>query len=198
MNQPRKTNWDKVKPYGDFEQLPKGGYVLKILDIEEKQNRNGGKYFEISADIFEGDYARYFEKEFKERPGEDKKWKCRYFLNEPVDDGSDQDTYRLRALRTFTDALEDSNPGYTWDWDETRWKGKLIGGLFNAREWEFNGKTGWSTRWKSVCSVEKIKTGTYKLPADEPLKSNIGTAPTTASNDFMQLPEGSEEELPFA
>lgn len=191
-------DYDKIKSYGDFEQLPKGGYLLKILGITEKSNRNGGKYFEICADIDDGEYFGFFRRDYNNQNGEDKKWRGRMFLNIPNDDGSEQDTYRKRAFKTFTEALEDSNPGYTWDWDETRWKGKLIGGLFNAKEWEFNGKTGWSTRWKSVCSVEKIKTGTYKLPADEPLKSNIGTAPTTASNDFMQLPEGSEEELPFA
>ena len=191
-------DYDKTKSYGDFEQLPKGGYLLKILGITEKQNRNGGKYFEISADIDDGEYFGFFRRDYNNQSGEDKKWRCRLFLNIPNDDGSEQDTYRKRSFKTFTEALEDSNPGYAWDWNETRWKGMLIGGLFNSREWEFNGKTGWSTRWKSVCSIEKIKTGTYKLPADEPLKSNIGTAPTTASNDFMQLPEGFEEELPFA
>ena len=191
-------DYDKTKAYGDYEQLPKGGYILKIIGVTEKTSKAGGKYFEISADIDDGEYFGYFRRDYDAQTREDKTWRGRMFLNIPNDDGSEQDGYRKRGFKTFTEALEDSNPGYHWDWDETKWKGRLIGGLFNSKEWEWNGKTGWSTRWKSVCSVDKIRDNSYKLPQDEPLKNKTVSATNpNIDGDWMKLPEGEEEQLPF-
>ena len=188
-------DYDKTKSYGDYRKLPKDGYVMKILGVEENQYDSGTEYFEIKGDINEGEYFGFFREDYDNQTYEDKFWKGTMRLEIPDDDGSERDGWRKRRFKTFTEALEDSNPGYTWDWDENKWKGKLIGGLFNNKE----SKSGtWFVNWKSVCSVDKIRDNSYKLPQDEPLKNKTVSATNpNIDGDWMKLPEGEEEQLPF-
>ena len=185
-------DFDSVKSYGDFRQLPKGGYVLVIKNASIEQNTNG-KYIRISCDIAEGDYKDFFIADYRAQNGEDKKWRCNYLLNIPKDDGSERDGWAKRSFKTFTDALEDSNSGYHFDWDEQKFKGKLIGGLFNIRQYKSrNGDVRESTNLKRICTVAMIREQTYKLPNDDLLKEER----TASSGDapWMDIPE---TEAPF-
>lgn len=194
------NDYEQTKSYGSFEQLPKGGYVLQIKGVETRTNQNGDYLF-ISADIYEGDYIQFFTREYKNQQSEDKKWHCNYLLNIPTDDGSEQDGWTKRRFKTFTEALEDSNNGYHFDWDEQKFKGKLIGGLFNEREYKTQqGQIRKATNWAGVTSVENIRTDNYTLPKDRLLDRGYTAAPSstiTPSDDFMSVPDGIDEELPF-
>ena len=191
------NDYDNTQAYGNFRQLPKGGYVMQVKNVETRKNSRG-EYLFISADIYEGEYMQYFDKEYKNQQSEDKKWRCNYLLNIPTDDGSEQDSWTKRKFKTFTEALEDSNEGYHFDWDEQKFKGKLVGGLFNEREWEAqDGQIRRSINWGGVCSVEKIRSGSYTLPKDRLIDRGYQT-PATNSDGFMSLPEGFEDEPPFA
>ena len=194
------NDYDSTKSYGSgFEQLPKGGYVLVIKDAKVVPNKSGkGEHLEICADINEGEYFCYFLKDYQSQQTEDKKWRCKFWVNIPADDGSEQDAWTKRRFKTFTEAVEDSNDGYHFDWDETKFKGKLIGGLFNEREWEGNdGAVRRSTNWGGVCAVDKIRDGSYKLPPDK-LLPTVGKASTEASGGFLEIPDNVADELPFA
>lgn len=192
-------DYEQTKAYGNYEQLPKGGYVLQIKGVETRSNSNG-EYLFISADIYEGDYMQFFTREYKNQQTEDKKWHCNYLLNIPKDDGSEQDGWTKRRFKTFTEALEDSNDGYHFDWDEQKFKGKLIGGLFNGREFETSqGQIRMATNWGGVTSVDKIRSGDYTLPKDRLLDRgfNRPAAPKTDSEGFMDIPVGSDDDFPF-
>ena len=153
-----------------------------------------GQYVKISCDVAEGEYASFFANEYKNQQQEDKKWHCNYLLNVPNDDGSEKDGWTKRRFKTFTEALEESNPGYHFDWDEQKFKGKLIGGLFNEREYAKNdGSTGRAINMAQVTTVEKIRSGKYQLPKDKLLPGSSATD----SDGFMNIPEGADEELPF-
>lgn len=192
----RFSSYEKTQAYGDYEQLPKGGYVLKIMGAEVCRN-SIGQYVKISCDIVEGEYKGFYAKEYRAQQSEDKKWHCNYLLNVPNDDGTEQDGWTARRFKTVIEAMEESNPGYHFDWDEQKFKGKLIGGLFNYREYEKKDKTiGNATNLAQLCSVEKIRSGKYTIPADKKLKGNSAT--TTSSDGFMNIPDGIEDELPFA
>jgi len=187
------NGYAETKSYSDFQQLPKGAYILRIMNAEEKTNANGTKYILISCDIEEGEYKGFFMEDYKNQQKEDKKWHCNFFLNEPKDDGSEQDGWTKRRFKTVTEALEESNEGYHWDWDETKWKNKLIGGLFNIRQYESNnGEVREATNLAQFCSVEKVRTGKYRLPKDKLLETK--PAEVTASSDFMTVPDS---ELPW-
>ena len=192
-------DYEKTKAYGDYQQLPKGGYVMQIKDAKIVANKSGfGEHLEVSADIFDGEYKDYFMNDWKNQQSEDKKWRGRFWVNIPADDGSEKDSWTKRAFKTFTEAVEDSNEGYHFDWDETKFKGKLIGGLFNEREWETqDGQIRRSTNWGGVCAVDKIRDGSYKLPKDKLIDRGYTAAAPVSSDGFMQLNDGDLDDLPF-
>lgn len=193
----RFKDYDTIKGYSDIERLPKGGYICKILSVEKCSGSNG-EYLKISLDIADGEYKDYFMNEWKQRKqsNEDAKWSCNFLLNLPKDDGSERDGWTKRHFKTFTNALEDSNTGYHFDWDETKFKGKLIGGLFNEREWESrqDHTVRRSINFARPTTVENIRTGNYKIP-DDKLLNPVKPIPGLAN--FVEVPEGIEDELPF-
>lgn len=191
----RFNDYETTKAYGDYQHLPKGGYVIKILGAELCENFNG-QYLKLGCDIVEGEYADFFENEYRNQQSEDKKWHCNYLLSVPKDDGSERDAWVKRRFKTVIEALEASNPGYHFNWDEREFKGKLAGGLFNEREYEKSDKSiGRVTNLAQICAVEIIHKGKYQLPKDKLLQPNQRTS--AKSDDFMKIPEGSKEELPF-
>lgn len=190
-------DYDKVQGYGNSAQLPKGGYIMEILGVSQEMNSNG-TYYKISADVKEGEHAGFFTRDYRSQTSEDKKWRCNFLLNEPKDDGTEQDAWTKRKFKTFTEALEDSNPGYHFDWDEQKFKHKLIGGLFNEREYRANdGSIRRATNWGGVCTVDRIRSGDYQLPKDKTLDGNR-YVPVPDTSGFVNVPDGTQEELPFA
>jgi len=189
-------DYDKVQGYQDRPQLPVGGYVMRIMGAEVKENRIG-QYVQVSMDIAEGQYKDFFADDYRAQDA-NKKWHCNYLLNVPLDDGSEKDGWTKRRFKTFTEALEASNDGYHFDWDEKKFKGLMIGGLFNIREWKTDdGQRGRSTNLAQVCSVEKIRTGKYKLPKDQLLKdsdSADSSSTNTTSGGFTVV---HDDDLPF-
>lgn len=185
-----KVNMDGVKGYGDVNILPKGGYVMKILGVEVKTNRVG-QYLQLSCDVAEGEYKDFFANDYRNQSGDNKKWHCNAFVNVPNDDGSQRDGWTKRSFQTFIDALEDSNEMYRFDWDETKLKGLIVGGLFVIREYRGNdGVIRESTTLKSFTSADKIRSGKYRLPKDQLLKEDTASAP----GGFTPV---SDDDLPF-
>lgn len=181
-------NYENVKAYGDYEQLPKGAYILKILNAETGESQYG-QFVKISCDIIEGEYAGFFQRDFDNQQSEDKKWHCNYLLNVPVGNGTERDDWTARRFKTVIAAIEDSNPGYHFDWDETKFKGKVIGGLFNIREYQKNnGEIGEAVNLAQLVSVETVKSGKFKMPKDKKLNTvpvpdrKMPSMPTTSAN----------------
>jgi len=187
-------DYDKTQAYEDYQTLPKGGYVVKIMGVSQETNSNGA-YLKIGCDIAEGEYKDFYSESYRNDKRENKKWGCNFLLSLPKDDGSEKDGWTKRSFKTFTEALEESNEGYHFDWDEEKFKGKLIGGLFNEQDYsKADGSIGTATRMKRVCSVQKIREGNYKLPDDEKITP---TNNASVGTDFMSIPDGIDEELPF-
>lgn len=184
-------DYDKVKAYGVSEQLPRGGYVCKIIGAKIEENEYG-QSVKIAFDIAEGDFSGYYKKRYDSDDREDKKWGGTYLLNVPKDDGSERDGWTKRRFKTFTDALEDSNPNYHFDWDEQKFAKKQIGIVFNYREWK---EGSWVPNPANVCSVETIRKNEFKQPADKSLPQKA--KPKADDDGWMNVPEGVAEELNF-
>ena len=188
-----------TKAYTDATELPKGGYVCKVLNAQVKEGKNG-KYVQIAYDIAEGDFKDYFKKLYDAKKDEDKKWSTYYFLNIPKDDGSEKDGWTKRTFKTFTNALEDSNEGYKWDWDEKKWKNKLIGLVFGETGTVIEGKEVVYTDCRFPIEVQTVREG--KAP-EAKFKARNGygdSKPATTqdgSTEFMNIPDDINEELPF-
>lgn len=187
------NNWENVKPMSSgIETLPAGAYVCEIKQCLEKPNKNGGSHLEVSFDVFEGDYKGFFEKDYRSQDREDKFWRGVIRQNIP-DSNSDKYEVQARFFRSFTDALEASNPGYHWDWNETALKGKKIGITFGEREKQSQKGTIYTiTEAREVIDAASAREGHFKMPEKKTL------APTNNSFGWADIPApGNNSDLPF-
>lgn len=190
----------QFKGYGrmeqyEYEALPKGAYIIKLLSIKEESNKNGnGTHLKIAFDIAEGEYAGFYKRAFENDTREDKKWPAdgQLVISAP-EDNSEQ--WIVDNFNKFMTAVEDSNEGYHWNWDENTLKNKIVGAKFCIEQSEYDGKIYDHTRAKWFIAAEKVRSGKFgKLPNDK----LISTKPSTGSNDFVNIPDDvTDEELPF-
>ena len=188
--------YDDAKVYGQTAKLPVGGYVLKILKAEVEDGTNGmDDSLKISFDIAEGEHTGFYADNYKNQTQEDKKWKGTVYIRIPNDDNKPEDQWIRDRFRTFTYAVEDSNDGYHWDWDEKKLKNKLIGGVFNEKEYNFNGRTGFFTRLqqKNIIPADNIRNNEFTIPDRELLDGSK----EKATDDFVPVPDGTDEDVPF-
>ena len=187
--------YKNAQTYTQQERLPIGGYVIEIKNVEYKEN-DWGDTVVLSFDITEGEHKGFYMQNYKNQTAEDKKWKGTYRLPVPKDDGTEQDEWRMRRFKTVIEAFEDSNKGYHWNWDENTLKGKIVGALFNNKEYEFNGRHGFFTNCHSLINAEKIRKGDFKIPEDT-LLNGTATQSTTSNTGWMNVGDAETEELPF-
>jgi len=197
------NNYDKVQGYATgASQLPVGGYIFKITGVRYENGQNGtSDRIIIAFDVADGEYTGFFKKKFDSDMNEDKKWKGTTTLYVPKEDGSEQDTWTTRKMKTFTNALEDSNQNYHFDWDENKWKGLLIGGVFGEVHTVIDGKQIKYTTFKSAHSVDDIRKGNFKLPKPQYKNGAMPQIPAslmpTGNDGFMSLDGDDDEGVPF-
>lgn len=192
----RLNGYEQAQAYTNPDRLPVGGYVLKILNVDYQCN-DWGDVIVLSFDIAEGGFKDFFANNYKSQTGEDKKWKGTYRLMVPADDGSEKDEWKMRRFKTVLTNIEESNSGYHWNWDEQTLKGKIIGALFNNKEYEYNGRHGFFTNCHSLTSVERIRSGKFEVPADTLLRKDGPQYQSASGDGFMNIPDGLDSELPF-
>lgn len=195
------SGYEETKVFTGEGRLPKGGYIVRILKVEEVVY-SWGSVLKMDFDIAEGEYKNFYQRNFDDQEQEQKKWKGSYRLPIPRDDGSQQDGWTKSRFKATMEAFEQSNAGFRWNWDEKQLMGKLVGGLFNEKEWEMNERTGWYTQCKKLVAVKEIKEGTYRLPKDEPLakksEQSMFSASETNNDGFMHISDDADDEgLPF-
>lgn len=194
----KSVNRDQVKQQGAFQMLPKGAYVVKIINIKTEANKNNdGQHLRIAFDIAEGEYKDFYMKQYQNNTNEDKKWPndANFTINIP-DDNSPE--WMSQKFFTFLANVEDSNKGYTFNGDETKLKGKLFGGLFRNEQSEYNGNIYDHIRLWWTRPADDVRNNKYgSLPKDK-LVSAKPAIPENASNEFIQIPdEVGADEIPF-
>lgn len=184
-------DYDDVK-VGESRILPAGGYICKILKAEETESRAGRPMIKVAFDIDEGEFAGYFNEQFKykkamaEDPAEVKwpfsgmKWILLY----------DNEGATNRDFKSFCTALENSG---TEVWkndtlDTTRLKDAKLGVIFRREEHDYMGKFWRTVPW-SFRSVKTIKDGTYNIPEDKPLPAQ--------SFESLDSFAAAEDDIPF-
>jgi len=174
---------------GEFETLEPGGYVCKITKVvcEEKPY---GELLRISFDIEEGEHKEFYKRKFVKafEANSEAKWQGMYYQTVKTDD--------LRYFKGFITAIENSNSGFKFDFDEQKLVGKLFGGVFGQEEYEnSNGEVKLSTKCVQVRSVEKIREG-VGIPEIKRLKhSATDSLFATATDSFFTV--DSNDVLPF-
>lgn len=194
-----------------FSELPKlqpGGYVLKILNVKVEPT-DWGSRLAIQFDIAEGEFKGFFDKLYKATPDEweNKKWKGSMRLSIPHNTGDETKFKKsLGYFKSQIQAFENSNANLhidcERDWDENVLKGKLVGALFNEKEWEKDGNTGWFTQCKRFVPAKDIRSGNFTIPKREELKNKPSTAsndsfdPNANLSDFVEINVGNDA-VPF-
>ena len=194
----RKINdWENVQEAGEFESIKPGIYPIKILRVEDVTDK---EYLLVEFDIVQGEFKGYFTKlaeQFPEQPYR----------------GVAYRSYKATAtkfFKAFITAVEKSNKGYHWNWDEKLLIGKFAVAVFGEEEY-LNDKNELkvSTKCREIRSVEAYKNNDIKIPAIKRLASgqapvkpaDLPFAPAPAKNDvnpFADLVSDiSNDDLPF-
>ena len=160
-----------------------GGYVGKIVNVNNMADRQG---LVVELDVAEGPEAGHFQKLNADLGF----WALSSFRS-----------YKERALpffKKFVKSVERSNEGYTWDGDENKLVGKLIGMVLQHEEYEGNdGKIKTKVTVNSFDSIAKIRNGEFKIPEKKILeKSNRNNeVVVNSASGFQPL---NDDDIPFA
>ena len=163
-------DFDNVQANSNFTPLAPGGYVCRIMGVEEGVTRNGAPTFNVSLDIAEGPESNRFANEYRANTRPDKKWGCVYRQLITTKDGGTSPFFK--GLIT---AIEESN-GMAVQWTDNQdafaaqFKGKLVGVIFGREEYaKQDGSKAWSTKAQICVPVAKIRSGDFEVPVDKPL-----------------------------
>lgn len=196
-------NWNEIEAKGmnDYKSLPAGIYKCVIIDAQEYTNVETGKdSLKVTVDIADGEFKDYFKKKYEADDRSDKKWHndaTKYFgLSETG----------LPFLKGFLTVIENSNNGFSWDWDEKKLKGKVVACVFSPEEYQKqDGSIGIKQKVSQFRSVDKIKEydisqmkikkldGTF-VNYEEYKNQEINNQMQVFSKDIVEI---DDSELPF-
>lgn len=170
-------NWANIKENNGFEKLPVGGYIVKILNVQDVAEK---EYLKVSFDIAEGDHKGFFKKQYDEDTRQDKKW---------PNAGSFVRSYKSTAesmFKGFANAVENSNKGYTFDFNEKSLVGKQVGIVVGLEEYvNQKGAVRERTYVSAVRSVDTIKKGDFKIPETKKLDLTKTASTTKPAEPFV-------------
>lgn len=162
-------DFDNVQANSTFVPLAPGGYICRIMGVQETTTQNGVPSFHVSLDIAEGPETGRFAKEYRSDTRQDKKWGCIYRQTITTRDGGTSPFFKGLIC-----AFEESN-GTTVQWIDNpqafaeQFKNKLIGVVFGREEYKkTDGSKAWSTKPTVCMSVQKIRSGDFTTPEDKP------------------------------
>lgn len=139
------NDYDDVKVSDfNYEKVEQGPHFCKIIEAKEEvvtfNNGSVANILKIKFDFSEKDkqaglYKRKLEADVQKNV-ETAKWKGIFNLYVPKDDGSEQDAKTKEAFKRFMTAVEESNEGYKWNWEESTLAGKEVMLVYGLKEFE--------------------------------------------------------------
>lgn len=182
-------------PAAGFPMLPKGLYVARITAVKLDGTEPDQRLI-IRVEIQEGEYAGYYSRRFKadkERGGRfEPRYKGDYAIQVPNPGNPRRQHYDwdVRSFNGMIWAIEDSNPGYHWDWNEQGLVGKAVG--INVRQGTYNGSA--YTTIGRLESLERMKEGLVKVMKDAAPR---GSAPAAEVDADTGMAVVDDEDIPF-
>ena len=170
---------------GEFARPGNGGYILEIVnvtDVPYSSQTGKGDYLKIDYDIAVGDFKGYY-------TAQNERFGGKWFANVIK-------SYKEKALgmfKHFTNCVEESNPGFKWNWQEQKLVGLRFGATLQEEEYEKqDGSIGTRLVVRDIKTVKQIMDGDFKVPTTKKLDKPV-TAP---ASDFVML-DNSDDQLPF-
>lgn len=194
MNKP--SGYDDVQVGGGFTPVDLGGHYCQIKQVAERKSSTGKDMIVVVFDFVKPDAQEgYFMEQFKNDVREDKKWPfagSKYIMVNDYQEPSKTS----RQFKSFCTCVENSN-SYQIQWGGNDWaaqfKGKKIGAVYGEEEHEYDGKVSKRRLVRYFCSLDAVKDA--KIPEAKLLK-NV-SRPAANDSSFVNIPEGTEEEIPF-
>lgn len=81
-----------------------GGYVCHVKKIEETTSKSGNAMLKIALDIYEGQYAGFYQDKFDSNTRLGKKWPCIFYQLIYDKDGNTN-----RSFKSFCEKMKESN-----------------------------------------------------------------------------------------
>lgn len=172
--------------------LPAGGYVAQIQSAHV-ENYTWGNMLVIAYDVAEGEHKGHFRKQFDENTDPNRKWKGTFRLTIP-NENSKYFSSEKRTFNNFIFALEQSNPGFHFDWEEQHLKGKFFGALVRNKEFlSDKGEKISTTECGGCTDIQSIRDGSFTPLKDKLLKEDALLAQTASAIDDVI----DDDDLPF-
>ncbi len=178
-----------------FEVLPAGGYIAKIVDVDDRTWSNHSEPAHlIMMDIAEGEHMAIYQ---KNNQGADKARWLTYWFAEPSKTSPEWLLSKVGGIQT---SLMESNDNVNLA-DPHSWKGKYIGVVVGDEEYESTSGTVYTRPYVNyICSTGRImkglnQPGGYKIPK---LKKLEAPAPRPlASAELPDSFSAAEDDIPF-
>lgn len=172
------SNYDSIQASnGEFARPAAGGYICQIInatDVPVDPKSGKGNYLKIEYDIAEGELKDYYTEAYEKF----NKWWASFIRS-----------YKEKALgmfKHFTNCVEESNPGYKWDWNELSLRGKFIGLVIGEEEYlKQDGSVGTRLYVKDVKTVDQIERCDYIVPPLKRLSGAAAPVPVAAAYPAM-------------
>lgn len=181
----KNTNWTEVSAAGTSKLIPAGGYVAKILKVEDVESK---EYLRFVYDIAEGDYKGFFETD-------DRPYTHQFFR-------SYKDT-ASGFMKQFLDCIEESNGSFnlaTWDNEPNGLTNLLVGVLIQREDYtNNNGENRARMNVVGFTSAANIRAGRFVLPEpeDNRTKKDDGQQDQQPSNPQEALDSVYGADVPF-
>ena len=198
------NGYDEVQLNEDFTPIELGGHKGIIMGAEEYTSPvSGNTSLKISVDTSKDDkQPSYFTEQYKNDTRPDKKWSNSAIKYVSLKD----DENCVRMLKSFITAVENSNNGFTYNWnkDVDQLKGKKVGLVFALEEYTNNdGDTKTIAKLNQFRSIDKIDN--IKIPKVKLLDGtfveyeeyNKSETQKKADDLFGTTIEISDDKLPF-
>lgn len=196
------NDYDNTQAQGEYVPVQLGGHVLVIKQVTETTSKTGKPMVVVLFDFAPEDVqAGYFTKQFRDDIRPDKKWPhqaTQYILTEDAEGKCN------RSFKTFTTCVEHSNTGFTTQWVDNfgaQFKNKKIGGVFGEQMDYYNGKELNKRVLRWFISTDKVAEAAVPDPTETQAYKNYMSGyaanATPTGNDFMSIPDGVDEEVPF-
>ena len=151
------SNYDEVQVNLDFERLELGGHKGIIKNVSEYTSQiSGNTSLKVEVDTDSTDkQPGYFQKQYDNDTRSDKKWStgATKYVSLKEDENC------VKMLKSFITSVENSNPGFSYDWnkDVDQLKGKKVGLVFGLEEYQNQeGKLKTATKLNQFRSLDKV------------------------------------------
>ena len=179
----KKSSFTELPPVGAYEAKILNVMFIDHKDKEKNPYNDPHDKIELYLDITEGEYAGRFMQQWneqKELKGDDAIYRGVFRLICPLENDED---WRRRNFEANLWCVQESNPGYAWDWDEKKLKDKKVGISIRNRLYDYtDNKTGETKTGKAIEigrfeTIADVQAGKCRPMRDNDRRQNKEDAP---------------------